>query len=236
MDTRFYQSPNLDIVQIAQELENVFVAQGYQTQQFGDRRQMVVQLRKGSDLEAIIGMQAALTVTLQSAPEGVMAVVGQQQWIDKAAVGVVGLLLVWPLALTTGLGVFRQVELENRVYSTLDSVVRRLRSDVKVGPIPEYMQQQQQQHEGIHIPFFEQTPPPWQTNWQADVPPQQSQGPTGAGTLRCPSCGESNEAGDAYCYRCGKPLAAQKQTCPQCHADVKPNAAFCSKCGAPIAG
>lgn len=233
MDTRFYQSPYLDIGRIAQELENVFVAQGYQTQQFGDRRQMVVQLRKGSDLEAIIGMQAALTVTLQSAPDGVMAVVGQQQWIDKAAVGIVGLLLVWPLAVTTGLGVFRQVELENRVYNTLDGVVRRLRNDVKVGPIPEHMQHQKQ-HEGIHIPFFEQTPPPWQANWQPNVPPQ-DQGPTAAGTLACPNCGESNEVGDTYCYRCGKPLAPQKQTCPQCHADVKANAAFCSKCGTPVA-
>ncbi|HWS83546.1 MAG TPA: hypothetical protein VN207_04740 [Ktedonobacteraceae bacterium] len=42
---------------------------------------MVVQLKMGSQLEAVIGMQAALTVTLLRFPRGVVATVGQQQWI-----------------------------------------------------------------------------------------------------------------------------------------------------------
>lgn len=234
MDTRFYQASNLDVVRIAQELENVFLAQGYQTQHFGDRRQMVVQLRKGSELEAIIGMQAALTVTLQSAPGGVTAIVGQQQWIDKAAVGIVGLLFVWPLAVTTGVGLFRQIEMENQVYSALDAVVQRMSADVRVGPMPPHMQeqwqqqQQQQQQQGPHFPFFQQTPP-WQANAQPQGPAQQA-----PATFPCPSCGESNEVGDAYCYRCGKSLVPQKKTCPNCRAEMKANAAFCTKCGTAV--
>jgi hypothetical protein len=43
MDTRFYQSPGLDIERIVFEIESMFLAQGYQMQHFGDKGHMVVQ-------------------------------------------------------------------------------------------------------------------------------------------------------------------------------------------------
>ena len=138
MDARFYNSEEIDIEQLAMKLENIYRAQGYQVQQIGNNEQMMVQLRKGSDFEALIGMQAALTVTLQRTSGGVMVAVGQQKWVDKAAVGVVGFAIpaLWPLLFTAGFGAFRQAQLANQVMTILDGLVHQQQPDVKTGPAP----------------------------------------------------------------------------------------------------
>src|SRR2546421_13024496 len=106
MDARFYGSNDLNIERLATDLEHFFRGQGYQVQQIGNNDQMMVQLKKGSDFESIIGMQAALTVTIQRTGGGGMAAVGQQKWGEKAAVGGAGIVFpgFWALLLTGGGG------------------------------------------------------------------------------------------------------------------------------------
>jgi hypothetical protein len=138
MDARFYRSDDLSIERLATDLENFFRGQGYQVQQIGNNDQVMVQLKKGSDFEAIIGMQAALSVTIQRTTGGIMVAVGQQKWIDKAAVGAVGVAVpvLWPLLFTAGLGAVRQASLANRVLTILDGLVHQQQPDVKTGPAP----------------------------------------------------------------------------------------------------
>ena len=138
MDARFYKSDNLNIERLATDLENFFRGQGYQAQHIGNNDQVMVQLKKGSDLEAIIGMQAALTVTIQRTAEGIMVATGQHKWIDKAAVGAVSLAVpaLWPLLFTAGLGAVRQASLANKVLTILDGLVHQQQPDVKTGPVP----------------------------------------------------------------------------------------------------
>src|SRR5258707_4128264 len=109
MNARFYRSDNLNIERLATDLEQYFRGQGYVVQHLGNNDQMMVQLKKGGEFEAIVGMQAALTVTLQRNSGGVSIAVGQQKWIDKAAVGVVGFAIpvLWALLFTAGIGGFR---------------------------------------------------------------------------------------------------------------------------------
>ncbi len=70
MDARFYNSEEIDIERLANDLENVYRMQGYETQQVGNKDQMMVQLKKGGDLVALIGLQAALSVILQHSAGG----------------------------------------------------------------------------------------------------------------------------------------------------------------------
>jgi hypothetical protein len=138
MDARFYSSNNLNIERLATDLERFFSGQGYRVQQIGNNEQMMVQLKKGGEFEAIIGMQAALTVTIQRSTGGIMVAVGQQKWVDKAAVGVVGFAIpaLWPLLFTAGVGAVRQAGLANQVMNVLDGLVRQQQPDVKTGPVP----------------------------------------------------------------------------------------------------
>ncbi|MDQ2906300.1 MAG: hypothetical protein M3Y81_22495, partial [Chloroflexota bacterium] len=139
MDARFYNSEEIDVERLANDLENVYRSQGYQVQQFGNRDQTLVQLKKGSDFEAIIGMQTALSVTIQRTSGGVMALMGHQRWLDKAAVGAVGIVampVLWPLAITAGVGAVRQASLANQVLNVVDGLVRQQQPGVRIGPIP----------------------------------------------------------------------------------------------------
>ena len=138
MDTRFYRTGNVDINRLATDLQNLYRSQGYQTQQISNDGQIMVQLRKGGDLEALLGMQAALTITLQHTGGGITVAVGQQKWLDKAAVGVAGLAFppLWPLMVTAGFGAFRQATLASQVLNVIDGLVRQQEPSAQAGPAP----------------------------------------------------------------------------------------------------
>ncbi len=226
MDARFYTTEDIDVQRLANDLVNVYMAQGYQTQQFGDKNQMLVQLKKGGDLEALIGMQAALSLTLQHTAGGTLAMIGQQRWLDKAAVGTIGIVafpILWPLALTAGAGAIRQASLANQVLNVVDGLVHQQRPDAIPGPIPVQFMPQVQQQWGPAP--YQQTP--------AYVPPQGIPQPLPMPTkLRCSNCNTPYEPGDTFCTGCGRSLTPQKLTCPNCHTELKPGVAFCPKCGA----
>ncbi len=227
MDARFYNAEDIDIEQLANNLENIYRSQGYQTQQIGNRDQVMVQLKKGGDLEAIIGLQAALSVIIQRTSGGVIAMIGQQKWLDKAAVGAVGLLaapVLWPLMLTAGAGAIRQASLANQVLNVVDGLVRQQRPEIQIGPVPMQLMPQLQQQWAPPPPYY--VPPPQVVN---ALPP--SAPAPARGQLRCPNCNTPYEPGDAFCTGCGRPLVMR---CPNCKTEIKDNVAFCPNCGVSI--
>ncbi|HLK58143.1 MAG TPA: zinc ribbon domain-containing protein [Chthonomonadaceae bacterium] len=230
METRYYQAQGIDILRLANELERLFMMQGSQVQHFGDKDQVTVQFKKGSDFAAIFGMQSALTLTMQHTPGGVMAVVGQQKWADKAAAGVVGMLVLWPLAFTAGAGAIQQAQLGGQVLQTLDMLVRQQISDAQIGPIPPGMMPGASPYpqQGTPNPYSPSMPPQ-----QPVVPPM----PPAANSVTCANCHTSNDQGSKFCKNCGQPLASpetQKVFCTNCGAEIQPNAAFCSQCGTAV--
>ncbi len=233
MDARFYSSEEIDIDRLGNDLVNVYMAQGYQTQQIGNKDQTLVQLKKGGDLEALVGLQAAVSLTIQRTTGGVLAMIGQQKWLDKAAVGTVGIVafpILWPLALTAGAGALRQASLGNQVLNVVDGLVRQQRPNVQVGPIPAQLIPQVQRQ--WSPPPYSQVPayvPPAQIVTSQPAPQQALPAPT---TLRCPNCNTPYGAGDTFCSGCGHSLTPQKSYCANCHAELKPGASFCPNCGA----
>jgi FHA domain-containing protein/double zinc ribbon protein len=237
MDARFYNSEEIDIERLANDLENMYRIQGYEVQQIGNKDQMMVQLKKGGDLVALIGLQAALSVIIQRTAGGTVAMIGQQKWLDKAAVGSVGLVfapVLWPLMITAGAGAIRQASLGNQVLNVVDGLVRQQYPNVRVGPVPVQIAPQIQQQWApppfssptpVYVPSTPQYVPSSQTVTATSPAPQRSK-------LRCPTCNTPYEEGDTFCSGCGRSLAPQKALCPNCKAEIKPGVAFCPKCGA----
>jgi FHA domain/Double zinc ribbon len=230
MDARFYNSEEIDIERLANDIENMYRMQGYEAQQIGNKDQMMVQLKKGGDLVALIGLQAALSVILQHTAGGTVAMIGQQKWIDKAAVGAVGLVaapVLWPLMITAGAGAIRQASLGNQVLNVVDGLVRQQYPSVRVGPIPVHIVPQIQQ-QWAPQPYSPPTPV-YVPSTPQYVPPA---APQPSNKLRCPNCNTPYEEGDTFCSGCGRSLAPQKTLCPNCKAEIKPGLAFCPQCGA----
>jgi FHA domain/Double zinc ribbon len=238
MDARFYNADDIDIELLANNLENIYRAQGYQAQHLGDNNQVMVQLKKGSDFEALIGLQAALSVIIQRSGGGVLAMIGQQKWMDKAAVGAVGIIaapVLWPLMITAGAGAIRQASLGNQVLNVVDGLVRQQRPEIQIGPVPMHIMPQIQQQWAPpppqYLPPPQYTPPtPVYTPPPQVVDAQPVPAPSSK-RLRCPSCNTPYEPGDTFCTGCGKPLVT---LCPNCKSEVQDNASFCPKCGASI--
>ena len=226
MSNRLYHDARIDIENVVTDLEHTFLSQGYQVQHFGNSDHMTVQMRKGGDLATIIGMQTALTVTMQRSPRGILTMIGHQKWVDKAVVGAVGIVaspILWPLIVTAGIGAFQQANLGTQVSNALDMSIRKQNPEVQFGPIPPEMMPQYEQSGAPHT----STPPPWQrwTSWSW---------PGGAQKVICANCQTPNEAGDSFCMQCGHALTSpqpQKILCPNCGAETKANATFCTKCG-----
>jgi len=238
MDARFYNSEEIDLDKVAADLENMFRTQGYETQQLGSKDQLTVQLKKGGDLAALVGLQTALTLTLQRTSGGVVAMIGQQKWIDKAAVGAVGLVaapfipFLWPLMITAGAGAIKQASLGNQVLNTVDALVRQQMPGVQAGPIPGTLMPQFQQYWAPPPPQYTQPqymPPAPIAVYTQPVPVYTPPVPT---KPRCPGCNTPYEQGDTFCSGCGRALTPPRNRCPSCKAEIKPGVTFCPKCGA----
>src|SRR2546429_6544739 len=241
MDARFYQSEEIDIQRLANDLENMYRMQGYEVQQVGNKDQMMVQLKKGSDLVALIGMQTALSVIIQRTSGGTITMIGQQKWLDKAAVGAVGVILpvLWPLMITAGAGAIKQASLGNQVLNVADGLIRQQIPGVRMGPVPVHLTPQIQQQWAPPpqqyvpaAPVYTPSTPAYVPPAPVYVPPTQSAPAPAPAKLRCPTCNTPYEEGDTFCSGCGRSLAPQKTLCPNCKAEIKPGLAFCPSCGA----
>lgn len=212
MEIRYYQAQGLHIERLAVDLERMFASQGYQAQHFGDPDHMTVQLRKGDDFAGFLGLRSALTIALTRTPDGVQAMIGRQQWADKAVIGTIGFIfpVLWPLIFTAGAGAVMQASLGSQVVNALDMFV--------------HQQMPGAQRSGGVPPF---------ATWPFQAPGA----PAEQGGLVCRNCGAANEPGDKFCMQCGKELAPQageKVHCDNCGAEMKAGAAFCTKCGTAV--
>lgn len=135
METRFYQTQDLNLQGIAQALVFEYQGQGYQAQQFGDLNQVYVQLKKESTLRAITGFDKALTISLQRINGGTLVKVGAQDWVDQIAVGAVG-LVIHPLLITAAVGAIQQNNALHDVLNSIDYHIRQQQPHVQMGIPP----------------------------------------------------------------------------------------------------
>ena len=170
--------------------------------------------------------------------------IGQQKWIDKAAVGAVGLVaapfipILWPLLVTAGAGAIKQAALGNQVLNTVDGIIRQQNPGVQAGPLPGSLAPQFQQYwapppqqYAPPTPTYVPPTPVYTPPTPTYVPPTPVYAPTPS-KPRCPSCNTPYEAGDTFCSGCGRGLTPPKLLCPSCKTELKPGVAFCPSCGA----
>lgn len=135
METRFYQTRELDLLKIAQAVVLEYHAKGFQAQQFGDANQCIVQLKKENLLRTITGFNKALGISLQVTTDGTLVKVGAQDWVDQVATGAVGLVL-HPLLVTAAVGAITQRNVVHEVLDTLDRQIRQQQPHVQMSVPP----------------------------------------------------------------------------------------------------
>jgi hypothetical protein len=132
METRYYETQEINIQPIAQALVIEYLAQGYKAQHFGDVNLTTVQLKKESTLRTITGFEKALAISLQRVDGGLLVNVGAQDCVDQIAVGAVG-LVIHPLLITAAVGAIQQNNALHDVLNSIDQHIRQQQPQARAG-------------------------------------------------------------------------------------------------------
>lgn len=135
METRFYQTQDLDLPRIAQALVLEYQARGFEAHQAGMPDQVIIQLKKESILRAITGFNKALGISLQKVNEGTLVKVGAQDWVDQLAVGAAG-LAVPPLLPLAATGAVTQQNEVQQILHFIDQQIRQQQPLAQLGVPP----------------------------------------------------------------------------------------------------
>jgi len=97
--------------------------QDFDTQQLNtDEDSVLLQIKKRGSWRDFVGMATSLNVAFHQGEDDTLTVeIGAGKWVDKAAVGAVSLLILWPLAITAGLGAWEQMNLPENIFNYIDS-------------------------------------------------------------------------------------------------------------------
>ena len=229
-ETRIFRiPPNMPVQAVASHVDHYLRAnQGLQVQGASNGEECVLQCRQEKDgWKTVSGMRLATTVQItRTAPDNINVTIG-------ISAGVAGMLLFWPLAVTAGIGAYKQKKLPEEIFRCIENY---LISSTRPGQAPQQTSSvntaQQQNASGFapnqRVAPSPQTMPPEMMDQTIPQEAAQAQPPA----LICPSCQTVCAPGSRFCNLCGAPLT--KQTCPSCGEDITAGSKFCPHCGKPL--
>ena len=81
----------------------------------------VIQARaRGGALKQFVGLDKAITVKISPISDTHISVdIGEGKWTDKGVVMTVSMFVLWPLAVTSGIGMYKQSQLPKKINSII---------------------------------------------------------------------------------------------------------------------
>ncbi len=73
--------------------------------------------------KTLTGMRLAVTVQLTAFDGQLNVTIGEGEWTDKIGAGALGLFVAWPLAITAGMGAFKQKKLPDEIFRTVENCI-----------------------------------------------------------------------------------------------------------------
>ena len=201
-DTRVYVLNGTDMQTVAERVEAFLKEEkNMEVQGVPSGESYLIQATQKDTLRTIAGMKLATTVQMTVSGDNLNVTIGEGQWADKLGAGAVGLFIAWPLAVTAGIGAYKQKKLPEEILNLIGQVLMNPGQPV-VTPV---------------APAAASTAPATPTAAaQTQVCPQcQAQVPAGAKFCNncgaklitvCPECGANVRPGSKFCSECGHAL------------------------------
>lgn len=208
-DRIYHLAPGFNLAALADDIRRFFLMRDHRVQVVPVGEATVVQAVRDSTLTTLLGQSSALTVRLQPMGDRLLVEIGTSKWLEKAALGVVGYVLLGPLVVLPIVGAFNQLKLVEDLWAHLDAYFAR-QADGRWGA---------------------PTAPPEPSYRSAAPPPSEAQ--------VCLACHAPMPPNAVFCSRCGArasvvpytPGGGASPTCPQCGLVNQAGARFCSGCG-----
>jgi len=183
-EQRVYQAPNVIVGELTGVWSDWFQGQGFEVQTLeAPGGGFTVQTRKPEAWRSVVGMSAALNVTMTPQGENLLVEIGAAKWADKAAVGAVGILIFWPALIPAAYGAWKQSQLPKQVFQVIEQYVTTGQAPIAARPV------------AAALPAAA----------APSVPPAEE--------MHCPSCGQPARPGAKFCDHCGAPLQVTCPQC-----------------------
>ena len=118
-ESRVFMLNGTDMQKIVTRLEGFFrTEKGMEVQSSETTEGYVMQASQPKDgWKTLTGMRLAVTVQMTVMGNQLNVNIGEGQWSDKIGAGAIGLFVAWPLAITAGMGAFKQKKVTGRGVS-----------------------------------------------------------------------------------------------------------------------
>lgn len=124
-ETRVFMLNGTQVQDIVTRLEGFFrTEKGMDVQSSQTTDGYVMQASQPKDgWKTLAGMRLAVTVQMAVAGDQLNVSIGEGQWSDKIGAGAIGLFVAWPLAITAGMGAYKQKKLPFEVFQVIENTI-----------------------------------------------------------------------------------------------------------------
>lgn len=124
-ESRVFMLNGTDMQKIVTRLEGFFrTEKGMEVQSSESTEGYIMQASQPKDgWKTLTGMRLAVTVQMTVMGNQLNVNIGEGQWSDKIGAGAIGLFVAWPLAITAGMGAFKQKKLPGEVFQVIETTI-----------------------------------------------------------------------------------------------------------------
>lgn len=193
-ESRVFELNGIRMEEIVQQLERFLREEKKMDVQTAyTQGECLLQASQGDTLRMLSGMKLATTVQFSVSGSALNVTIGEGQWADKLGARAVGLFLLWPLAITSGIGAYKQKKLPSEIFEVIGRCVGGVAGfSTAAEPAASATAGAQQYCPQCHAPL-----------------PQGAIFCSTCGTkllTNCPHCGEAVAPGSKFCPKCGQSL------------------------------
>lgn len=193
-ETRVFMLNGTQVQDIVTRLEGFFrTEKGMDVQSSQTTDGYVMQASQPKDgWKTLTGMRLAVTVQMAVAGDQLNVSIGEGQWSDKIGAGAIGLFVAWPLAITAGMGAYKQKKLPSEVFQVIENTIMTGGQPVVVSGAGQTVA------DGMTLC----------PSCKAQLPPRSKFCNRCGAKLgqKCPNCGAEITADSAFCSECGVKL------------------------------
>ena len=115
--SRRYMCESDDVPRLIADVKGWLSGQGFDSQQLSaDSQSLLLQIKKRGGWRDFVGMATSLNILFRPSGDTLTVEIGAGKWVDKAAVGAVSMLILWPLAITAGIGAWEQMKTPEKIF------------------------------------------------------------------------------------------------------------------------
>jgi molybdopterin converting factor small subunit len=114
---RQYRCSSGNVSGVIANVKGWLESEGFDSQKMSTENQsLLIQIKKRGEWRDWVGMSTTLNILFQHSEDILTVKIGAGKWLDKAAAGAVGMLLLAPLAITAGIGAWEQMKMPEKVF------------------------------------------------------------------------------------------------------------------------